>query len=192
MERIQRRAGLIGVGAVVVVAVAIGVAVANSGSSHHQRPFLKFADRYLGRSIGPGPLGGPLGGGPMQRRLPVAPPMRRGGGPLGSGPNFARPLAGHLLHGEGTVVGPNGKYQTVDVQRGTVRKVSPGSVTVRSADGFIKTYAATGSLLRAVAKGDLVQLRATVTGSKATVVSLADLTRMTRSSTNGDFPPQQG
>jgi hypothetical protein len=71
-----------------------------------------------------------------------------------------------------------------------VTKLGKGSITVRSADGFTKSYAASTSLLRAVTKGDLVQLRATVSGSKATVVTLTDLTRMTRSSSGGGFSTQ--
>ncbi len=190
MDWSKHRATLIGAGAVVVAGVALGVAVANGGTSHHQRPFAKVAGAYFEQRFGPLPFRG----GPMRERLQVLPPMPGHGGPqlrrFGVGPSFAGPLAGRLLHGEGTLAGPNGTYETVDVQRGTVTKVSKGSVTVRSADGFTKTYAATASLLRAVANGDLVQLRATVSGNKATVVALTDLNRMTRSSTGGPPPPQ--
>jgi hypothetical protein len=96
-------------------------------------------------------------------------PQLRG---FGSGPSFAGPLAG-VLHGEGTVAGPNGKYQTVDIQRGTVTKLTSSTITVRSSDGFTRTYSMPKALLRGVAKGDHVQLRAVVSHGRATVTSLS-------------------
>jgi hypothetical protein len=47
-------------------------------------------------------------------------------------------LLKRALHGEVTLGGK--RHQVVDFQRGTVLKVDGTSVTVRSADGFTKTY----------------------------------------------------
>jgi hypothetical protein len=48
-------------------------------------------------------------------------------------------LAGRMLHGELTVQTKDG-VQTFLVQRGTVTAVGSGSVTVRSSDGFTRTW----------------------------------------------------
>jgi hypothetical protein len=164
---------IIGAGAVVVAALALGVAVGHGSRSEH-RPFLRFAERDYLRPFAPGLRGGPFGGGPIRHRLEVAPSIP--GGPVGPGwfapgPGFSGPLAG-VLHGEGTVAGPNGKYQTVDTQRGTVTKVTSNSITVRSSDGYTRTYAMPKALIRGVARGDQVQLRALVSHGKATVMSM--------------------
>lgn len=52
--------------------------------------------------------------------------------------------AKHVLHGEFVVKGKDGKYVTIDSQRGSVTAVSPTSITLRSADGFTGTYVVTG------------------------------------------------
>jgi hypothetical protein len=101
---------------------------------------------------------------------------------LGAGPQHLPPGTGPLLrglgaiatplHGELTLPGQDGKYQTVQVQRGTVTKAGDGRLTVRSADGFTRTYAAAASWLREVKAGDEVQLRATLADGKATVTNL--------------------
>ncbi|HVV76541.1 MAG TPA: hypothetical protein VHC43_10935 [Mycobacteriales bacterium] len=179
MEWIQRRAGLIGIGAVVVAAVAIGVAVANSGSGHG-RPVLRVANPYFAQRFAPRP---PLGLAPRElRRLGRAQPalpVPYGGHPVLAAPVF--PLgAGGALHGELTVPTPDGKYETVDVQRGKVTKVGSGQLTVRSDDGFTKTYSAPAGLIRNVKVGDEVRLRASVANGKSTVTTLMSLNRATR------------
>ncbi|HVT21602.1 MAG TPA: hypothetical protein VHE57_09470 [Mycobacteriales bacterium] len=182
MEWIERRAGLIGVGALVVAAVALGVAIGN-GSGH--------SDHRMFRVAGPGFARGygavPLKGGPMLRRYDAAP----GAIPPGSGPGFQRFGGGAVralpglaavgaLHGELTLPDANGKYQTVDVQRGKVTKVSSTELTVRSDDGYTKTYAAPASLTRGVKVGDEVALRASVAKGKSTVTTLMSLNRTAR------------
>src|ERR1700730_6716369 len=49
------------------------------------------------------------------------------------------------LHGEFVVPRSGGGYQTDDMQRGSVTAVSTSSITVKSADGFTKTYQVTSS-----------------------------------------------
>jgi hypothetical protein len=51
----------------------------------------------------------------------------------------AHKIARHVAHGE-LVVKTNDGFQTVVVQRGEVTAVSDDSVTVRSADGFTRTW----------------------------------------------------
>ena len=48
------------------------------------------------------------------------------------------------LHGEGVVKRPDGTFQTVLEQRGTVESVSDTAITVKSEDGFSQTYAVDG------------------------------------------------
>jgi hypothetical protein len=60
----------------------------------------------------------------------------------------------------------------MDVQRGVVTKLSDGSITVKSSDGFTATYALK-TKVRDLKVGDTVRLRATVTGKKAAVIQLS-------------------
>lgn len=92
--------------------------------------------------------------------------------------------AGGVVHGQVTVPKPGGGYQTEDVQRGTVTAVSSTSISVKSADGFTATYVVSSKTLvdaqaagiGSVKKGDTVSVTATVSGSKATAVSVFDQT----------------
>lgn len=47
----------------------------------------------------------------------------------------------HALHGEFTVRGRDGAFRTMAMQRGEVTAISATSVSVRSEDGFARTYA---------------------------------------------------
>jgi hypothetical protein len=66
-------------------------------------------------------------------------------GPLGPGLPFLDGagigLAGPPVHGEFTVPKEGGGYETVHMQRGTVTTVDASSITVKSEDGFVDTYA---------------------------------------------------
>jgi hypothetical protein len=184
MEWIERRAGLIGLGAIVVAAIALGVAIA--GDRGDDRRILRVAGHGFAQ-----PYGAPgFEGGPLLRRFGAGPGMM----PPGDGFTFRRfdsapgrllpgrvlpELApgGGALHGELTMPAPNGKTEVVDVQRGTVTNISASSLTVRSSDGFTKTYTITKSFARGLAKGDQVEVRATVKDGKATVTSLGGVRR---------------
>ncbi|MFL6075008.1 MAG: hypothetical protein ACJ73S_16540 [Mycobacteriales bacterium] len=111
------------------------------------------------------------------------------GGPhghLGGGPRFA-PWGGPggALHGEFVVPKSGGGYQTVDTQHGKVTAVSKDSITVRSDDGYSKSYAVTSDTMvnadrdgiSAVKNGDDVAVTATVSGGKATATTIVDLTQ---------------
>jgi hypothetical protein len=121
---------------------------------------------------------------------PPAPPGAPGG--PGRMPNFrgkAAPFgfggfggAGGALHGEYTTAKPGGGYQTIDIQQGQVTAVSTGSITVKSDDGFSKSYTVVESTLvdaqrdgiGSVKVGDTVSVQATVSGSTATATDIAD------------------
>jgi hypothetical protein len=181
LEWIERRAGLIGVGAIVVAAVALGVAVGSAGTHAPDRVRHVVGPALAERFGGPG-----LGSGQMPRRYLAGPELPRPGGQLlhrlgGVPGRVPAPLApGGALHGELTMSAPSGGYQTVDFQRGTVTNISSSSLTVKSADGFTRTYTITKSLASGVSKGDEVQLRATVSAGKLTVTALAALRQAKR------------
>lgn len=48
------------------------------------------------------------------------------------------------LHGEAVVKNPDGTFQTMLEQRGTVESVSGSAITVKSEDGFSRTYTVNG------------------------------------------------
>jgi hypothetical protein len=86
-------------------------------------------------------------------------------------------LGGGALHGQFTVPAPNGGYQTILVQRGTVQSVSGSSITVKSEDGYTHTYSVDNNTLVAagnngisdVAKGDTVRVLAVGNAAKEIV-----------------------
>jgi hypothetical protein len=99
---------------------------------------------------------------------------------FGGGPG--RGLFG-ALHGEFVVPRSGGGYQTEDTQRGSVSAVSDSSITVKSADGFTKTYQVTSSTrvdaqragIGSVKDGHQVSVLATVSGGTATATNILDL-----------------
>jgi hypothetical protein len=95
------------------------------------------------------------------------------GRPGGFGFGFGAPFG--AVHGQFVVPRSGGGYQTIDTQR--------GSVTVKSADGFSKTYQVVSSTnvdarrdgIATVKTGHQVMVTATVSGSTDTAVSILDL-----------------
>jgi hypothetical protein len=95
---------------------------------------------------------------------------------------FGAGVAG-ALHGQFVVPRSGGGYQTEDTQRGSVTAVSTSSITVKSADGFTKTYQVTSSTvvdarrdgIGSVKDGHQVSVLATVSGGTATATSIQDL-----------------
>jgi hypothetical protein len=116
---------------------------------------------------------------PTPQALPGPPgPGRRFGFGIGPGGVFG------ALHGQLVVPRSGGGYQTVDVQDGQVTAVSTTSITLKSADGFTKSYTVVSSTvvdaqrdgIGSVKVGNQASVQATVSGSTATAVSLEDLT----------------
>jgi hypothetical protein len=99
---------------------------------------------------------------------------------------------GGALHGEHVVKQADGDgYETIAFQRGEVTEVSNDSLTVKSEDGFTRTYAVTGETFVGAARegidsvevGDEVAVQATVSGDKATASVVRDVEQF-----RGAFP----
>ena len=112
---------------------------------------------------------------PSPSARPAYPHQGRPGG-FGFGGPFG------AVHGQFVVPRSGGGYQTIDTQRGSVTAVSPTSITVKSADGFSKTYQVVSSTnvdakrngISTVKTGHQVMVTATDSGSTATATSILD------------------
>jgi hypothetical protein len=117
---------------------------------------------------------------------PEAKPWGRGFG-FGHHGGFGRGF-GFGIHGEVTTRAPGGGYQTIATQVGEVTAVSSSSLTVKSEDGFSRTYAVDdNTLVNAgnegigdVKKGDQVAVVALVSDGKASAVDVRDITQVGR------------
>jgi hypothetical protein len=104
-----------------------------------------------------------------------------GKGPGGMGRHGEFGMMG-ALHGEYVVEKDGGGYQTIATQRGEVTAVSKDSITVKSADGYSKTYTLTADTLvnatrdgiDSVKTGNQVSVTAIVADGKATAASVND------------------
>lgn len=111
-----------------------------------------------------------------------APPMGHHGP---GGPGGHKAMMG-ALHGEFTTKAPGGGYQTLATQVGEVTAVSAGSITVKSEDGYSRTYSVDdGTLVNAgnngiadVKDGDNVHVTAVVADGKARAVDIDDGTQV--------------
>jgi hypothetical protein len=166
---------------VAVVALGSGVGVALAATSGGASPA---SARAVAASPSPSPSRHGLPG-----RM-----FGRGHAPFGGG--FSRRPAGIIgggiggpglfgvVHGQVVVPKPGGGYQTVDIQQGTVTAVSNTSISLKSADGFTKTYTVTSSTLvnaqrsgiGSVKVGNKAAVSATQNGSVATATRISDLT----------------
>jgi len=103
------------------------------------------------------------------------------GRPGGFGLGFGGPFG--AVHGQFVVPKSGGGYQTIDTQRGAVTAVSATSITVKSADGFVKTYQVVSSTnvdaqrdgIATIKTGQQVAVTATVSGSTVTAASILDV-----------------
>lgn len=92
------------------------------------------------------------------------------------------------IHGEFTTKMPDGGFRTQATQLGEVTAVSKSSITVKSEDGFSKSYAVDeNSLVNAgrdgidsVKTGDQVHVMAVVEGDQARAVHVVDTTNVKR------------
>ena len=169
-RRVAFMAGVVAAG----VLAGAGVAVAATSSS----------------SPTPAPTTSPSAS--ARRPLPAQPPKgawRIHGAPGPFGPAFAGPgtLGGGLfgaVHGTVVVPKPGGGYQTVEFQNGKVTAVSSTSITLRSADGYSRTYQVTSSTMvnaqrdgiGSIKDGNQVEVVATVGGSTTTATRIIDVT----------------
>jgi hypothetical protein len=111
----------------------------------------------------------------------------------GHGP-FHHGLFGHgpfgfgALHGELTTTAPGGGYRTIAFQTGQVASVTVSEVTVRSQDGFTRTYAVDDTTLidagdngiSDIKPRDTVRIVAVLTGGKARAMHILDVTKVER------------
>ena len=105
-------------------------------------------------------------------------------GPGRKGPGFGRHFGGPGIHGQFTVPKQGGGYETIDTQEGAVTAVSNTSITVKSDDGFEKTYVVNGDTvvnagrdgIADVKTGNTVHLTAVEASGAANAVEIADET----------------
>jgi hypothetical protein len=169
----SRRPYLLAGVAVVALLGGAGAALASTGSGS---PAGSPSAVAASPAPSPAPSGRPGPGGPGR------PGHRRFGAGIGFGGLFG------AVHGQLVVPKSGGGYQTVDVQSGQVTAVSTTSITLKSADGYSKSYAVAGSTIvdaqrdgiGSVKVGNQVTLLATVSGSTATATSITDLTLLPR------------
>ncbi|MEV6271633.1 hypothetical protein AB0L64_31015 [Kribbella sp. NPDC051936] len=85
------------------------------------------------------------------------------------------------MHGEFVVQKDGGGYQTVGTQSGSVTAVSNTTITVKSADGYTRTYVVNADTkvnrdgkIADIKTGESVRIRAVVSGDTATASSIDD------------------
>jgi hypothetical protein len=163
----KHRAKIAVAGAIVAAAVISGgvtAAVVSSGSSSSSSTQAGAGGTRGGFGGGQGGFGGAAGGGTATS-----------------------------LHGTSVVSDGNGGYTTELTQTGTVSAVSSSSITVKSEDGYSKTYVVGSSTsvdngadkIGDVAKGNTVRVVATSADDKATVTTITDTTIATTTQQGG-------
>lgn len=154
----------------VAAAAGLGIALGAAGIA------AAAADPTASPSPGPGTQGAPPAS-------PPGPGMRHGQGLGERGRGGLGPRG--AVHGEFVVPDGTG-WRTVSVQRGVVTAVSGTSLTVKSKDGYTRTYALTPTTMvnagrdgiGSVKKGEQVAVVANVKSGAATAVDVRDLTQL--------------
>jgi hypothetical protein len=106
--------------------------------------------------------------------------------PLRGGVLCARPPLGGALHGTLVLPKAAGGTITVEIQNGKVASVSQSSITLKSTDGFTKTYVVSTSTLvdaqrngiGSVKVGDQVWVTASASGGTVTAIRVVDLSQL--------------
>jgi hypothetical protein len=103
-----------------------------------------------------------------------APQTDKGPGPRGG-------KFGDALHGEFVTAKDGGGYETIATQKGEVTAVSATSITVKSADGYSRTYTVNADTkvnnsgkIADITTGETVRIRAVVSGETATATMISD------------------
>ena len=161
---------------VVTLGVLAGAGVAVAATSSSGQPAAPGASAYPSPSPSPS----------VRPHFPPKGPWRMlspGGGPFAfGGPGAPGGLFG-ALHGTAVVPKSGGGYQTIAFQNGKVTAVSGTSITLRSADGYSRSYQVTSSTLvnaqrdgiGSIKAGNQVIVTATVSGSTATATRIIDV-----------------
>jgi len=101
------------------------------------------------------------------------------------------------LHGEFTIKKPDGSgFETVATQTGEVTAVSPSSITVKSEDGFSRTYSVDENTvvgsgrdgIGSVKTGDTVNVAGIVDGGKSSAAAILDSTGLGKIGEHWGFP----
>lgn len=154
----------------IAAAVAVGIAGAGAGVVYAA------SGSTDSTSQGPGGQGG-MGGGPGGQN------GQSGGGGMG---------LMNALHGEFVVSDSSGTYTTELLQNGDVTAITDTSVTVKSDDGYTKTYTIESSTdVSDIATGDEVTVIATESGSDATVDAISEAGTTGQGGQMGQAPPGQ-
>jgi hypothetical protein len=139
---------------------------------------------------------------------PDAAPNGRPGWGFGHGHHGGGPFGGKLfgmggfgrfggIHGEFTIRKPDGTgFQTVATQTGEVTAVSPSSITVKSEDGFSRTYSVDENTvvgagrdgIGTVKTGDTVRVAGVVEDGKAKAGAVFDNTSLGKIGEHWGFP----
>lgn len=142
---------------------------------------------------------------------PAQPPAQSPGKAFGRGGHgHGGPFGGKLfgfgglgrggLHGEFTMRKPDGNgFQTVAVQTGEVTAVSPSSITVKSEDGFSRTYSVDENTvvgsgrdgIGTVKTGDTVRIAGVVEDGKARAAGILDSTSLGKIGEHWGFPKRK-
>jgi hypothetical protein len=165
---------------VALVAMAGGAGIAYAAGHSGGTPAADAASSVQSTPPSPSPSASPVPrfGGKFPRSFGKLGPGFGGFGFAFGGLGF-----GGAIHGQLTEPKPGGGYQTVDVQSGSVTKVSSSSITVKSADGYTATYAVSSSTevnaqaagIATIKVGDTVSMTATVSNGTATADDIIDL-----------------
>ena len=120
---------------------------------------------------------------PVPANNAAAPGPASSSSPGSSPASIGNALPG-MLHGQFTERGTGG-YQTVDVQSGQVTAVSGNSITLRSTDGFARSYTVVAGAtmvdagrggIGSIRVGDQASVEATVSGNQAMATRIDDQT----------------
>jgi Domain of unknown function (DUF5666) len=107
---------------------------------------------------------------------------------------------GGPLHGEFTIRKPDGSgFQTMAVQTGEVTAVSPSSITVKSEDGFSRTYSVDENTvvgsgrdgIGTVKNGDTVRVAGLLDGGQAKAAAVLDSTSLGKIGEHWGFPKRK-
>ena len=179
----------------------LGVAFARTHPTHSTRLLASPAAVTPTQATTPATPGQPAPGAPD----PNGGPGRRfgHGGPFGGKLFGFGGFGGHGfggfggLHGEFTIKKPDGSgYQTIATQTGEVTAVSPSSITVKSEDGFSRTYSVDENTvvgsgrdgIGTVKTGDTVHIAGVVDNGKAAAAAIMDSTSLGNIAGHWGFP----
>lgn len=180
--------------------VGLGVAYAQSESSSTTATTAPAVVPPPPGQIAPAPAPGPAQGFPGR-------PFGHGGRGRGHGGPFGKLFGGGLgfghfggLHGEITMRKPDGNgFQTVAMQTGEVTAVSPSSITLKSEDGYSRTYSVDENTvvgsgrdgIGTVKTGDTVRIAGLVEDGIAKAMGILDSTSLGKIGDHWGFPKRK-